>query len=337
MKSTILKKMSLIENANYLGKSGEVVSIPLVGVAVHDGVTFGGEVVRTSIQSNENLLRNGNWSVQQNGTEWIGNSLDNNYIIDGWWISHNGGSTSNVAITAGGDLLLNAMSGGLPSSYTQLTQVIANPSDYSGKRMTLSFIASSNMAESVAVEATITGSAPAFVSRVDLGVSKKLYALTFDVPLYVESNPTLDKFYIKIWLEAGDDWNNRTGGILPTSHATTIESIKLEFGEEATEHTFTRQDEERKVMSYFEKSKAGAPAVLMSAVNESPAADSVVCNINYKHAKWKYPEVTYTTAFTLSDNLYSNRQDGFQLLSTWDGSGSISRVASYEANAELTP
>lgn len=337
MKSTILKKMSAIENANYRGKSGEVVSIPLVGVAVHNGTTFRGTVVRTSIQVNDNLFRNGNWSVQQNGNEWLGNSDPNNYIVDGWWVSHNGGSTSNVAIDTSGDLLLNVTSGGLSSSYSQLTQVIANPADYSNRVMTLSFIASSNQAESIAVEATTTGSSPKFISRVDLTSTKKLYTLTFNAPQYVESTPTTDKFYIKLWLEAGDDWNDRTGGILPASHAITIESIKLEFGDEATEHAFIKSEEELKVMTYFEKSVDGAAPVLMSSVRESPSVDSVVCNINYRRTKWKDPAVSFSTAFTSSDNLYNNGRGGFQLLSTWDGVNSISRLISFEANAELEP
>lgn len=337
MKSTILKKISAIENANYRGKSGEVVSIPLVGVAVHDGVTFGGTIVRTSTQVNDNLFRNGNWSVQQNGNEWLGNSASNNYIVDGWWVSHNGGSTSNVAIDASGDLIINAMSGGLNSSYSQLTQVIANPIDYSNKVMTVSFIASSNQADSIAVEATITGSAPKFVSRIDLSTTKKLYTVSFAAPQYILSDPLTDKFYIKLWLEAGDDWNARTGGILPSSHTTTIESIKLEFGEEPTEHAFIKTEEERKVMEYFEKSDPSSNPILMSSTLDSPNSNSVVCSISGKYSKWKLPSVTFNTSFTTSDSLYRSTRDSFQVLSTWDGGNSISRLTSYEINAELTP
>ena len=97
MKKLILKSLSESENAIYKGMKDEIVSVTGVGVAVHDGVKDGGTVLREPTAVNDNILRNGNFTVTQNGTVFTGNSGSATYTIDGWFIAHNGGSTSNIA------------------------------------------------------------------------------------------------------------------------------------------------------------------------------------------------------------------------------------------------
>lgn len=334
----IPNRKSLNENATYTGLPSEVVSIPGVGIAIHDGVTPGGVVVRNQTVSNENIIRNPKFKVRQNGNSWMGNSGFSTYIADGWYISHAGGSTSNIILLDDG-IRITAMSGGNDNSYSRFIQVIPRPLGYSLSEMTLSFEASSAQSPSIAAEVFITGTSGgeiSFVGRFDLTPDRERYEATFTTTEYVVNNNLTDNMKLAFWLEAGDDYNDRTGGILPLQSTVDIDNIKLEFGANSTPLNYNFLDDERKVMEIFEVSETSDVPLLMSDITIDGADEDVIITVPYKVAKWKSTTPTYTSQFTNSDSVYNSGRSSFQVLGEGDASSSAARIASYTCNAEIS-
>ncbi len=353
----IPKKLSKQSNASYKGFSGEIVSVPGEGLAVHDGFTPGGVVAQPNVDKNvlgrDNFVRNGNFLFTQNGDEFLGNTTGATYVIDGWFILHNGGSSSNVAqstvyeseIDTKNHLVINCTSGGVSSSYSIFVQTYHHLERFAGKTMTLSFDVKSDVDTSIATEFLLTFTDAGTQNRGTLigresltGGAWKKVELTFTVPKISASdviNDQTDNARILFWLEAGDDWNGRTGGILPTSASFQISNIKIEEGKKATPFTYDYAEEERKVQEYFEKNTRG-----QFFISSATTAHSSSCffQADFANPKWTdLPTITYTSSFVDSPSLFGRDSGGFTLLGTANSAASAARITEYIANAEINP
>lgn len=336
MKKLILKSLSEIENSNYTGMKGEIVSVTGVGLAVHDGVTEGGTILMESAAIGDNILRNGNFIITQNGTTFTGNSGAATYILDGWFMNHFGGSTSNVAKLDNG-ARVTAISGGAANSLSRLMQVIPLPKNLSGKQVSLSFKAKSSNSLAIAAECFITGGGTKYINRFDLTNSFDVYTATFTIPEYTASDTLTDNFKIVFWIEAGDDWNSRTGGILAQDNSVDFEYIKMEFGSVATEFTYNYQDELSKVRRIFEKNGGDVPALLHNISIFGSSANDVHGTINYAEEKWKVVGPTFSVSHMSSSSTYAVGTKSFSVLGVWNGTSGSARVESWTCDAEIPP
>ena len=348
---------SLEANAVYTGFKGELVSIPLVGVAVHDGINQGGTVLTKQAELNrngvDNIVRNSNFAFEQNGDIWMNNS-GNTYISDGWYMQHSGGSTSNAARLSGWEPTLNqatslritTFSGGGPDAFSLLSQRYARLRRYAGRVMTISYWIKANIKTSISGECGLTfadvgtTNRNTSINRVTLqaNVWTKVEQ-TFTVPTITGTDvvdDSQDHMYIYFWLDAGDNYNDRTGGILPFTGTFDIGNIKVEYGTQATAYnTMSYRDEEKKVQEYFEKSSLIRYFAPFAVTNPG---SSCGLNVSFGNTKWNTsPNITFATSFIDSLSLGGKDQFGFTLNGIANSGGSTARLSTYTANSELTP
>tara|TARA_R110001606_G_scaffold385158_1_gene548534 strand:+ start:31342 stop:32412 length:1071 start_codon:yes stop_codon:yes gene_type:complete len=348
---------SLEGNSNYTGFKGELVSIPLVGVAVHDGINAGGTILTEQAELNrngvDNIVRNSNFQFTQNGTSWTGNA-GNDYISDGWYMQHGGGSTSNAAQVTTYEPLLNqstylrvtTFTGGASNSFSLLSQRYSRLVKYTGQELTISYWVKSNVTTSLSGECGLsfadagTADRKTLINRVTLQANTwQKVEQTFTVPAISNSDvidDTQDHMYIYFWLDAGDDFNDRTGGILPFSGTFDIGNIKVEYGSQATAYnTMSYRDEEKKVHEYYEKRTRNQ---FLSSSGTSTHATTTIGNFEFKNAKWSdLPTVTYSATFISGDSIFSRDAYGFTLIGTATEVASSARISEYIANAEIAP
>lgn len=355
MGSLVPKKLTRDGNAAYTGLPGEIVTIPGFGCAVHDGFTPGGTEVRTVDQGpSRNIARNTNFNFVQNGSSWMGNSGDKTYVFDGWFIQHAGSSTSNVARVPSYDSTIKqptfgritATSGGLASSFSILSQRYARPALFAGREMVLSFWIKSSSAKRICIEFGLTFADAGTSSRSILVGNPSLTAnewtfveLPFTVPEVTSSDVidnTQDHAYLYLWLEAGDNYNGRTGGILPISASFDIGNVKLEFGTEATPYEFDYITEQQKVYEYFEKSSR---TMFFAPFGLTSFGTSCGLNVNYGFPKWSdtafQVSLSYTTDSVGTVVTNNDNQFGFTLTGVANSGSSPARLLTYTADAEF--
>lgn len=353
----IPKRLSEQENANYKGFSGEIVAVPNKGIAVHDGFTPGGMMTEpngnVNVQGRDNFVRNGNFMFTQNGDEFLGNSSALTYTLDGWFILHNGGSSSNVAQSTTYDPTIESethatitlTSGNLDSSFSIFVQTYHHLSRFAGKKVTLSYDIKSSVDTSITTEFLLTfqdvgtTNRGTLISRESLtgGVWKKVES-TFVVPKISETdviNNQTDNARLLFWLDAGDDWNSRTGGILPFSGTFDIANVKIEEGEKATPYTWDYAEEERKVQEYFEKNSRQQ---FFNSAATTTHSSTCFFQTSFANAKWTdLPTITFNTSFVDSPSLSGRDSGGFTLLGTANSATSSARVLDYTVDAEIQP
>lgn len=346
------------ENEAYTGLKGEIVSIPTFGAAIHDGVNPKGVLLTPAIEAayagRDNFVRNSDFSSIQNGTSFVGNSAAATYIMDGWFIMHNSGSTSNVAQLATYDAETNSttqmrittFTGGADASYSILAQTYHTPSRFAGKRMTLSYWIKPTVSTSITNEFLLTFADVGTANRGSLIGRQSLTAnvwnrieSTFDVPIITSSDVIsnlTDNGRLLFWLDAGDDWNTRTGGILPFSGTFDIANVKLEDADRATEYTSSdRVYEAAKVHEYYETS---VRVTFMNTAATTAHTSVAVATLDFKDTKWtNLPTITFNTTFVSGVALQARDSGGFTVLGTSTSAGSAARVTDYIANAEITP
>lgn len=352
------KKLTLQENAAYKGLAGEIVSIPGTGIAEHDGFTIGGKILQERLDNTfggrDNLVRNSNFFSIQNGDEFLGNSGPATYTLDGWYVLHNGGSTSNVAqntiydntIDSSTHLALTTMTGGLDSSYSILAQTYNYPSRFAGKKLTLSYWIKCNVSTSITTEFLLSFADGGTVNRgtligresLEAGVWKNVKS-TFDMPDIFASDVidnATDNGRLLFWLDAGDDWNSRTGGILPFSGSFEIANVKIEESPEATSYVVNDYAYEiSRVQEYFEVSNR---LQLFGSAGTTSHVATCSLNASFNNSKWTdLPVISYTTAFLSGDSLLGRDQEGFSLLANATDAVSGARITSFTANAEIAP
>lgn len=347
----IPKKLTRDQNAAYIGLAGEVVTITGIGAALHDGHTAGGIIIEQNIEfASDNIVRNSNFSFTQNGSTFLGNSAAKTHVMDGWFIQHAGSSTSNVAQSSTYDTTLQSknhciattFTGGLSSSFTVLSQRYARPEQFGGKRLTLSFWAKCNLSQRIAVEFGQTFADVGTLNRnilvgnAELTSSWQKFEFTFDVPDLSASDVidnNVDHSFLYLWLEAGDDYNARTGGILPFSGSFNIGNIKLEQSSKATEYEFNYENERAKVFEYFEKS---SHTQFMSALGVTSPATDCGANISFGYPKWTTaPDVSITSSFVNAPSIISKDSFGFSVIGVANSATSAARITAFTIDAEF--
>lgn len=332
-KVLIPRSMSESQNNSYVGLPNELVNVVGVGLAIHNGITAGGTIYKNRPAVNENLLRNSTFAILQNGNSWQGNTGDK-YIADGWWLNHAGGSTSNAVKSTSdnkGILLVTSLSSGADNSYTQLVQGHNRVQKFSGAELSWSGYISSTTPRSVAFE-VVTASGILFVGRSEIESGETFVHHTFTLPKLPGSS--LGTVIFRIWLEAGYDYNSRTGGLQNFQSTFSFRDLKVEYGDQATQNIVSYQKEEEDVKFYYEKAtEDDLPLFISGPLGLGENGFSV---INYKFPKFIGGGVTYTTQFTNSSTLYTQSKWFAQILTTHDGSDSLPRVTAWQVNVEPT-
>lgn len=355
----VLKKLSQSENAVLSGISGELIAVPGVGVALHDGGTPGGMMLRPRLESvassGANLIRNGNFIVAQNGGSWVGIPTVANihYIADGWHFHRNGGSTANAAVSRSyvdseGDayaaLRVTTFSGGLASSFSVLCQQIADARLCAGRTVTVSYKAKAGTSRRIAVILRqdfigATGVIETFAGNAELTSDWQTFSHTFSVPDTLSSYTFGTGHYTGLWfwLDAGSDYDGRTGGVGNTSGQFDIANIKMEIGGAATPFGETSYyDELQRVQQYYEKS---TETVYMSqaGLNDGNTVKAVAY-IPYRVPKAKTPTISgLATSFISSPSSSAVGTVGFNVIGTASDATNYARVTGYTADAEILP
>tara|TARA_R110001592_G_C13193003_1_gene753590 strand:- start:44427 stop:45509 length:1083 start_codon:yes stop_codon:yes gene_type:complete len=357
----IPKIFTKVSNAIYKGFSGEVVSLPSVGLAIHDGINFGGVLIQpqsaTAFANRDNFVRNSNFRSIQNGSLFIGNSAPATYTIDGWFMLHNGGSTSNIAQLSGYDVETNSMtrarvttfSGGLSSSYSIFAQTYHNLARFAGKKMTLSYWIKPTLDTSITNEMRLTFADAGTVDRGVLVGRQSLKAnvwnrveSTFSVPAIGASdiiNNNTDNARILYWLDAGDDWNSRTGGILPFSGTFDIANVKLDGNNRATEYDASDIIyENQKVQEYYEKNTRIHYLPNLGTLQSDPLTTKVFGELAFANAKWtNLPMITYTLSNANTGILQGRDSGGFTIQATATSDTLGASITTYTGDAEIIP
>ena len=355
MTRLIPRKVSAAENATTVGFNGEVLGIPGTGIAIHDGITPGGVVLQDRPGTPaENLVRNGNFIVAQNGTSWLSipTSGSFEYIADGWYFHRGGNSTANAATSrsiaadlpdAYTALRITTTSGGLASSFSVLSQQIANVQLVAGKTVTVSFWAKTTSTRRIAVSIrqdydSAKGSVETFAGNASLTTNWSRYSFTVNVPASVPADVVgINSFTgLWIWLEAGSNYDNRTGSIGEQSGQTDIANVKLEIGEIATDfgpHSYV--DELLKVKRYYEKSTQ--VQFLCRGAYSDAGKNDAVGYVKFDTEKVAAPVVTVSGDYVAGLAAFGAGAAGFSVLGVPNNATSVARITGYTANAEIEP
>lgn len=355
----VLKRLSALENESFTGINGEVVALPGVGLALHDGGTPGGMLLQPRPQaagsSGNNLIRNGNFIVQQNGTEWLGipTSGDIHYIADGWHFHRGGGSTANAATSrsyvdseddAYTALRVTTFSGGLASSYSILCQQIADARLCAGRTVTVSYKARATTPRRIAVVLrqdfdSVTGTLETFAGNAELTTDWQHFSHTFDVPDTPSSYTFGAEHFTGLWfwLDAGSNYDARTGGVGNTSGQFDLANVQMEISDAATPFGATSYWEELlRVQRYYE---VNAELVYMAqgGYNDGGTVKTTAF-VPYRVPKVKAPTISgLTTTYATSAVAAGIGTVGFNVLATSNDLTSIARVTGFTADAEILP
>lgn len=355
MTRLIPKKVSAAENAATVGFNGEVLGIPGTGIAIHDGITPGGVVLQNRPGTpGDNLIRNGNFIVAQNGTSWLSIPTSGNfeYIADGWYFHRGGNSTANAATSrsiaadlsdAYTALRITTTSGELASSFSVLSQQIADVQLVAGKTVTVSFWAKTTSTRRIAVSIrqdydSIKGSVETFAGNASLTTDWVRYSFTATIPASVPADVVGTNSFtgLWIWLEAGSNYDNRTGSIGTQSGQTDIANVKLEIGEVATDfgpHDYA--SELLKVKRYYEES-AQVQFLCRGAYNDA-TKNNAVGYVQFGVEKVAAPVVTVSGDYVAGLAVAAVGTSGFSVIGTPNNATSVARITGYTANSEIEP
>ncbi|MBO2695818.1 hypothetical protein [Shewanella algae] len=357
MAALILKRLTKQQNAKYVGLKDELVRVSGYGIAIHDGINPGGQLILPRhFARGRNLLRNGDFIVQQNGNQWLDAPSvgDYQYIVDGWFLQRGGSSKANVALSeadlAGSEALQRALnittfSGGGSDDFILISQRIAGVGLLSGKKWCISFEAKCNQAKNIAVEIgndfkSQTQNQRLLLGRASLTTDYQRFSLIGEFPRLPDTyvRGVNHHAWLYIWLEAGTNLNGRTGGIEGGNFTFKIGDIQLEELEDGDEATpFERmeyQDSRRKVRQYFEK----VTSVISLNKSGNNLSDAKVSGyIPFLETKRAAPTVSPTYDFLSGATTFGTSEGGFNVLATSNSDTSLARVLGYTADAEITP
>lgn len=352
----ILRRKSEVENSTFVGYNSEVIAVSGKGIALHDGGTPGGMLLEPRIQNSlgTNFIRNGNFIVSQNGVMWLGvGGSGYAYIADGWYFVAGGESTANCAVsrtyTDGEDdaysaLRITNFSGGLNNSFSVLSQQIDDVRLLAGRKVTVSFKAKASTPRRVAIVIRQdfkgeVGVEETFAGNAEITTSWQYYTFTVTIPPILSTTVISSGNFtgLWIWLEAGSNYDPRTGGIGITSGSFDITNIKIEIGNAATSFGATQLATElRKVQEYYEK-HITTQYMSMWAVNDA-ASVAATTFMNFLVPKIKPPTISGLTTNFLSNAASSViNEGGFNVIGTPNSAVSVARVLGYTANAEIPP
>lgn len=360
MAKFIPKRLTQEQNSTYKGFAGEVATLNDKAVVVYNGVTEGGSVIKDSVNNAVNIIRNGNFTVQQNAPAGgFFSAIPTNgafeYIYDGWYLQAGGGSVSNVStayLSPSTDISLscrfNVTSGGAPSSFTLLSQRIAGIERFLGKTLTIGFKAKANGNFRFSVECQSkldTGNAAddnnIFVTTGETKANWQYYTATFKMPDVPNSTAVMNSIgennhlALYIWIEAGSNWDSRTGGIDAKDVIFDITNIKLEEGEVATPFIARPYSQEfNMVAEYYEKKDR---VIYFSSAGLSAPNDTVALNVEVlpKRKSIELSDINITTSDVSNVNFRGGDAYSFSYTALATSPTASARVTSLVVNQEI--
>lgn len=353
MSRLILKNLTFQQNASYIGFNGEVVNVIGYGTAIHNGLKAGGVLYeKQKMIAGRNLLRNGDFAVQQNGNQWLGvpTSGGYEYIVDGWFYQRGGSSKANVAVSEyhldnlsdiQRSLRVTTFSGGEASSFSIISQRKAGALVFSGKTLTLSFYAKCNNQRSIVIEVgndfkSSVVNQRMMIGRADLTTKWQKFVFTFNFP----NRPSVmtrgfdHHSWLYFWLEAGDNFNSRTGGI--NTYSGTFDFADIQLEESEIDTPFERLEYTKSlgnVREYFEKVTS---VISLCTFGAKTPSDRVGGYIPYAVPKRKAPSINISYDFIDNPAVFGVSEQGFNVLGDANNEVSPARVVEYTANSEVT-
>lgn len=356
MTSLVLRRLDAAVNQALVGLNGELVAVPGKGLALHDGSTAGGALIQSASAIAANILRNGSFIILQNGSSFSGAPSSGNvqHIADGWWIARGGTSVANCAVSrsyvtdvleAYSALRLTVTSGDTADSFYALCQQIADSRLLGGRTVTLSGLGKASATRRIGVTvkqdfASATPVVETFGGNIELTTAWKPFELTFSIPK-VDTAATFGSGHytsLWFWLEAGSNYDPRTGGIGNQGGSFDFANLKLEVGARATPFgPISDIDERDAVQRYFEKTTE--TVFLSQQAVDNTATKLATGFVPYRVKKTKTPTITgltFTNATAVAAT--SIGVQGFNATSSDPNQPtSVARVTGFTADAEYPP
>lgn len=357
MTSLVLRRLDPEVNKAYVGLNGELVAVPGQGLALHNGATPGGAEIRAASAIAANILRNGNFIVQQRGSSWPAAPSSGNYqhIVDGWWINRGGTSVANCAVArtytdtlleAYSALRLTLTSGNTAASFYALCQQIADCRLLQGRTVTLSGIGRATTVKRIAITVrqefnSATAPVETFGGNIELQATWAPFELTFTVPKVAADAVVNPGHYTSLWLwlEAGSNYDARTGGIGNQSASFDFANLKLEVGQRATPFgPISDADERAAVQRYYEVNTE--TVFLSQQAVEDIDTKLGTAYLQYREKKTKTPtitNVTFTNVASVSTTGIGTQGFNVTCPSPNAGTTTVARVTGFTADAEYPP
>lgn len=308
----------------------------------------------------KNFIINGNfdhWQYKDAGLTYP--QVSNGYGSDDRWNNgHAGTSTKTHSKVACSDVeraLFTAsnfsrtvvVSGANNASSVVKVQGIENVALLAGKTVTLSFWAKADSNKNIAIEfAQVfgTGGTPSTTvvgigsQKVSLTSTWQKKSITVTIPSISGKTIGSDGLHtsytaFNIWMDAGSNFNSRTGNLGQQSGTFDIAQVQLEEGSVATpfEHMNVASELAR-CQRYYEI--ANGELALNGFMNSAGWTANIFTRFQFKVTKRAIPSITVTATAT---NVIDTRPDigGFTLNGTANTSGIASRLSSYTAFSEL--
>lgn len=359
--SIITNIKNIYQNASYVGTTDEIVYIDGFGIAIHDGITKGGKVQLFQNNPSKNWIRNGGFDIAQGGTEFLAAPLAGNQqlTIDGWYFLRSGGSTADVR-TQGYDetgntnaermMRIISTSLGAADSFSIMEQRSYNFYDYAGREFSFDFPIKSNMPKEIAVDVKIILDTGDSADDITVFAGKQWVGTTFDNQQFNCQMPNIPQgltpgsgahVRVRIWLEAGSDWDAQTGGIGTYNATVTWFLTNVMMSESRTPVRYTPDaPNERlaRVQQYYERVEQhiGIPAAGLTSPNST-----LFGTINFQNSKYREPldsEVSLVTTLNMTTPAVQAGQlsvGHFNVTGQASSAGNASRVTEYICNIEI--
>ena len=290
-----------------------------------------------------NKFINGNFDVWQRGTS----TTSSGFAADRWRLGIIGNSQctfSQQSFTLGQtDVPFNpkyyqravATAGSDANSYVLFNQRIEDVRTFQGETVTVSFWAKADSAKDIAVEpyqffgSTGTGGSagvPVTPQTVTLSTTWTKYTKTFSIPsitgktLGTSGDDWLGFFF---WLDAGSDWNSRTGSLGNQSGTFDFAQIQVERGSIATDfETEYYTDTLRKCQRYYYEYPRGETYSFIATgyVNSTSSAHVL---LQYPQRMRAAPTQTSTGSFQILERNTGHTVTAFQLVDPTVDSGRL--------------
>lgn len=360
--SIINKHLSIYENSQYIGLPDELVLIDGFGIAIHDGLTPGGNVQLFQGNPQKNWIRNGGFDIAQGGTEFLNAPTSGNQqlTIDGWFFLRSGGSTADIRTqgydktgNTNADRMLRVIntSLGAADSFSILEQRSFNYHDFAGREFSFDFPIKSDTPKEISVDVKIILDTGNSADDITVFAGKRWVGTTFDnqqfncklpnIPQSVTAGPNAH-IRIRIWLEAGSDWGAQTGGIGTYAGTATWFLTNIMMAESRTPVRYVPDEPNVKlarVQQYYERvtNHIGIPAAGITSPNST-----LFGTVNFQNSKWRVPlntEVELVSVLNISGEAVQAGQltkSHFNVTGQASSAGSASRVTEYICNIEIT-
>ena len=343
----------------YTGKLSELTDIPGRGIAIHNGETPGGLLIPQYPANSQNLIRNGNFIITQNGSSFISvpTSGNNELTVDGWHFVIGGSTSAHVALSRAfvDGLVDEAYTGVRITSFADdtndaafgvFTQQIADARLLNGRYVTVSFYARAiSGARRLAItirQNLLNGTTfETFIGNAEVDVDWKKFELTGFIDNPGASQSYADGHFTALWfwLTAGSNYDDRTGGVTNDNSTVDFANIQMQPGRTATPfQALSHEDEYAKVARYLEVSSDVQFLNEYATISGGGTDSNCSGYIKFDQRKNKIPDITVTASNTVTTPSINNPENkGFNVLAVSSSPTSPARLTGYTADAEIDP